>query len=143
MHQTSSLIVAVRTNPSAPLRVILVEGRGRGIVAERNFAAGELIERAPVFIIPESDRRLIDSTSVGNYIFMWEHDRYGKDLYAGLGRAAVVLGYASLVNHSTTPNCDTVRYIDALAHDLIALRAIASGEELTIDYGMALWFTPV
>jgi SET domain-containing protein len=54
----------------------------------------------------------------------------------------VVLGYASLVNHSTTPNCDTVRHIEALAHDLIALRPIASGEELTIDYGMALWFTP-
>ena len=112
------------------------------MVAERDLSAGELIERAPVVIVPEGDRVAVDSTNVGNYIFMWEHDRTGEDLYTGSGRAAVVLGYASLVNHSATPNCDTVRHIEALAHDLIALRPIASGEELTIDYGMALWFTP-
>ena len=143
MHQSSPLIVPVRSTPCAPLRVIFVEGRGRGVVAERDLSAGELIERAPVLIIPECDRGTIDETNVGNYIFMWEHDHTGEDLYTGSGRAAVVLGYASLVNHSTIPNCDTVRYIEALAHDLIALRPIALGEELTIDYGMTLWFTPV
>jgi len=143
MHQTSSLIVSVRSTPCAPLRVILTEGRGRGVVAERDLTAGELLERAPVIIIPESDRAAIDSTNLGNYIFMWEHGCTGNDLYTGAGRAAVVLGFASLVNHSDTPNCDTVRHIDALAHDLMALRPIASGEELTIDYGMTLWFKPV
>lgn len=136
-------MVAARSNLCAPLRVILVQGRGRGVVAERDLSAGELIERAPVVIIPESERVAVDSTNVGNYIFMWEHDRKGADLYTGSGRAAVVMGYASLINHSTTPNCDTVRHIEALAHDLIALRPIASGEELTIDYGMSLWFTAV
>ena len=143
MHQTSPLIVPVRSNPCAPVRVVFVEGCGRGVVAERDILAGELIERAPVVMIPECDRGTIDGTTVGNYIFMWEHCRTGEDLYLGSGRAAVVLGYASLVNHSPMPNCDTVRYIEALAHDLIALRPIAFGEELTIDYGMTLWFTPV
>jgi len=143
MHQTSPQIVSVRSTPCAPISVIFVEGRGRGVAAERDLLAGELIERAPVVIIPECDRGTIDKTNVGNYIFMWEHGCIGKDLYLGWGRAALVLGYASLVNHSTMPNCDTVRYIEALAHDLIALRPIASSEELTIDYGMALWFTPV
>jgi SET domain-containing protein len=73
---------------------------------------------------------------------MWEHDTVGQDLYSQKGRAAVVLGYTSLVNHSPEPNCDTVRYIDGFALDLVALRPIAAGDELTIDYGLTLWFTP-
>ncbi len=46
------------------------------------------------------------------------------------------------MNHSYTPNCAFVRHIDDLAIDLVALRAIAAGEELTIDYQMTLWFIP-
>jgi hypothetical protein len=65
-----------------------------------------------------------------------------EDLYTGNGRAALVLGFTSLLNHSDNPNCDFVRYIDALAIDLVATRKISSGEELTIDYGLTLWFTP-
>ena len=53
-----------------------------------------------------------------------------------------MLGFASLMNHSSDPNCDFVRYIEALALDLFALRDIAAGEELRFDYGMTLWFTP-
>jgi SET domain-containing protein len=53
-----------------------------------------------------------------------------------------VLGFTSLVNHSDSPNCDFIRYIEALALDLIAIRHIPAGEELTIDYGLTLWFAP-
>jgi uncharacterized protein len=73
---------------------------------------------------------------------MWEHDTGAEDLYTQKGRAAVVLGFTSLINHSNSPNCDFVRYIDALALDLVAVRDIRAGEELTIDYGLTLWVTP-
>jgi SET domain-containing protein len=73
---------------------------------------------------------------------MWEHDSLGDDIYSQQGRAAVVLGFASLFNHSPDPNCKFIRYIDAMALDVIALRDIAADEELTFNYGMALWFTP-
>lgn len=141
MHRTSHDAVTVHSD-RVPLRVVSAGKRGRGVVAEREIGQGELVERAPVLIIPEAARAAIDPTNVGNYIFMWEHDTVGQDLYSRKGRAAVVLGYTSLVNHSPEPNCDIVRYIDALALDLIALRTIAPGEELTIDYGLTLWFTP-
>ena len=74
---------------------------------------------------------------------MWEHETSGEDLYSQQGRAAVVLGLTSLVNHSADPNCTITRYIEALAIDLIALRDIETGEELRIDYHMTLWFTPL
>jgi uncharacterized protein len=141
MHRTSRDAVTVHGN-RVPLRVVQAGRRGRGVVAEREISQGELIERAPVLIIPEAARAAVDPTNVGNYIFMWEHDTVGQDLYSQKGRAAVVLGYTSLVNHSPEPNCDIVRYIDAFALDLVALRLIAAGEELTIDYGLTLWFTP-
>jgi SET domain-containing protein len=142
MHRTSREAVVVHGGARAPLRVVSLGGRGRGVVAERAIAPGELVERAPVLVIPEADRASVDPTNVGNYIFMWEHDTVAQDLYSRKGRAAVVLGYTSLVNHADAPNCDFIRYIDALALDLVAVRPIAPGEELTIDYGLTLWFTP-
>jgi SET domain-containing protein len=142
MHETSRAHVVVRSTDRVPLRIAPMGGKGRGVVAERDIAAGELVERAPVLIVPEADRAGIDRTSLGNHIFMWEHDTVAEDLYTQKGRAAVVLGAASLINHSDDPNCDFVRYIDALALDLVAIRDIKAGDELTIDYGLPLWFTP-
>jgi uncharacterized protein len=142
MHETSRAEVVVRSTDLVPLRIALMGGKGRGVVAERDIAAGELVERAPVLIVPEADCAGIDRTSLGNHIFMWEHDTVAEDLYTQKGRAAVVLGVASLLNHSGDPNCDFVRYIDALALDLVAIRDIKAGDELTIDYGLTLWFTP-
>jgi SET domain-containing protein len=142
MHRTSRDALTVHSAVRVPLRVVSAGARGRGVVADSGIAAGAVVERAPVLIIPEADRAAVDPTNVGNYIFMWEHDTVAQDLYTGTGRAAVVLGYTSLVNHSDAPNCDFVRHIDALALDLFAMREIAPGEELTVDYGLMLWFTP-
>jgi hypothetical protein len=142
MHDTSRAKVEVRGSGGVPLRVVWVDGKGRGVLAERAIDVGEVVERAPVLILSEEDRRAVDLTSVADYIFMWEHDTVAEDLYTGKGRAALVLGFTSLLNHSDNPNCDFVRYIDALALDLVAIRDIRSGEELTIDYGLTLWFTP-
>ena len=142
MHATSSELIPISSGIGVPLRVISTCNKGRGVVADREIACGELIERAPVLIIPEAERGVVDATNAGNYIFMWEHNTVAADLYTGKGRAAVILGHASLVNHSDTPNCDFVRFIEALTLDLFALRTIRTGEELTIDYGLTLWFTP-
>src|SRR3712207_3630901 len=103
MHETSRADVVVRSTDRLPLRIASMGGKGRGVVAERDIAAGALVERAPVLIIPEADRAGADRTNLGNYIFMWEHDTVAEDLYAQSGRAAVVLGFASLINHSGSP----------------------------------------
>jgi uncharacterized protein len=141
LHETLADLVEV-SNTSRSLRVIPFGPDERGVQAMRPIRGGELIERSPVVLVPEQDRPTVDPSNVGSYIFMWEHGTTGEDLYSQLGRAAVVLGFTSLLNHSADPNCTIVRYIEALAIDLIALRDIEAGEELRIDYHMTLWFTP-
>jgi SET domain-containing protein len=126
----------------APLRVVEMGRRGRGVVADAPLRCGELIERSPVLLIPDSDRSRTDGTVIFTYVFMWEHGTIEEDLYLHEGRAAIALGFTSLLNHSGTPNCDFVRHIDKLAIDLVARQDIRAGEELTIDYQMTLWFTP-
>jgi SET domain-containing protein len=142
VHETSAEIVSVEST-SRTIRIIPFGTDGRGVEALRPIVAGELIERSPVILVPEHDRVAVDTSNVGSYIFMWEHGTTGEDLYSQRGRAALVLGFTSLVNHSDDPNCTIVRYIDALAIDLLALRDIDAGEELRIDYHMRLWFTPL
>ncbi|MEO5375601.1 MAG: SET domain-containing protein-lysine N-methyltransferase [Alphaproteobacteria bacterium] len=117
-------------------------GKGRGVLAGEDIAKGELIERSPVLIIPDADRAGIDPSIIFTYIFMWEHDTVEEDLYKHKGRAGIALGYTSLLNHSYTPNADFVRHIDHDYLDIVALRDIKTGEEITIDYQMTLWFTP-
>jgi uncharacterized protein len=142
MFETSDLPVDIASAGRPALRVARLGRRGRGVLAAEPIARGTLIERAPVIVIPEADRANVDGSPVGNHIFMWEHGTTGDDIYSGKGQAAVVLGLASLINHSSEPNCRFIRHIEALALDLLALRDIAAGEELTFDYGMALWFEP-
>ena len=132
----------VHGSQRGPLRVAHLGQRGRGVVAERRIKPGELVERSPVLVIPHADRAAVDRTVVFTYVFMWEHGTVEEDLYRHEGRAAIALGFTSLLNHSHAPNCAFVRHIDDLAIDLVALRAIEAGEELTIDYQMTLWFTP-
>jgi SET domain-containing protein len=114
--------------------------KGRGVVALRDIAAGSVIERCPVLIIPSADRHKTDDTIVFTYVYMWEHGTTEQDLYSGQGRAAVALGLSSLLNHSYTPNAVFVRQIDDLELELRSDKAIAAGEEITIDYQMKLWF---
>ena len=124
------------------LRIAEMGRRGRGVVADQRIGQGALVERSPVLVIPDRDRAACDGTIVFTYVFMWEHGTVEEDLYRHEGRAAIALGYTSLLNHSYTPNCEFIRHIDDLVIDLVALRTIEAGEELTIDYQMTLWFDP-
>ena len=134
--------VPVRSTDRVPLRIATLGRRGRGVLADAPIGKGELVERSPVLVIPPQDRAAVDATVVFTYVFMWEHGTVEEDLYRHEGRSAIALGYTSLLNHSYAPNCEFIRHIDDLAIDLVALRDIAAGEELTIDYQMTLWFVP-
>jgi uncharacterized protein len=122
LYETSREIIDVTNESAGALRVVEMGGRGRAVVAAGKIRREQLVERAPVLVVEEEERAVLDASSIGAHIFMWEHGSVGDDLYSGKGRAAIVLGLASLVNHSATPNCRFVRHIEARALDVIALR---------------------
>ena len=98
--------------------------------------AGAVIERAPVVVVPEAERPLLDDTILHDYYFHWDDGPEHE------GRGAVALGLVSLCNHSSRPNAWVQRAPRRRTLDLIALKPIAAGAEITIDYGCALWFEP-
>jgi hypothetical protein len=121
-----------------PLEIRDDPAKGRGVFARTPLAAGTLIEAAPVVIIPAAQCDLLDQTILHDYYFHWDGDPDGGP--GGDGRGAVALGLTSLCNHSRRPSARVRRNVARGTLDLVALAAIAAGEEVTIDYNCALWF---
>ncbi|PYZ92131.1 SET domain-containing protein-lysine N-methyltransferase [Salipaludibacillus keqinensis] len=107
------------------LRVLEVKqspGKGRGVFTLKPYRKGDIIEKAPVIIIPKSDLRAIMVTVMVDYFFQW-----GRE-------GAVALGYGSLFNHSYKPNAEFILKREDTCIHFRALRNIAPGEEVTINY---------
>jgi SET domain-containing protein len=79
---------------------------------------------------------MLDRTIVHDYYFHWDGDPDGE------GRGALALGFVTLCNHSSRPCARVERNYARLTLDLVAIAAIAAGDEVTIDYGCTLWFEP-
>jgi hypothetical protein len=110
---------------SHSLAVARLPGKGRGVIAFRNYSAGALIERPPVIVIAREDVPLIRQTRLAHYYFEW-----GDDCQHG----AIALGCGSLYNHSYTPNARYEFRESEECLEFIALRDIEPGEEITINY---------
>ena len=102
------------------IEVKRVKGKGRGVFARRAIRKGEVIERVPVLVLPYTENEW--ESGLAPYYFAW-----------GEGTVALALGYGSLYNHSYKPNA---RYDDVgqLTKVFTALRDIAAGEEVTVNY---------
>ena len=102
------------------IEVKRVKGKGRGVFARRPIRKGEVIERVPVLVLPYTESEW--ESGLAPYYFAW-----------GEGTVALALGYGSLYNHSYKPNA---RYDDIgqLTKVFTALRDIAAGEEVTVNY---------
>jgi SET domain-containing protein len=100
-----------------------IKGKGRGVFARRAIRADEVIERVPMLVMTSKEfEEGVANSALKDYCFAW-----GKD------QVALALGYGSLYNHSYRPNA---RYEDdgPRTKAFIALRAIAEGEEITVNY---------
>lgn len=107
------------------LRVVRVSGKGRGVVAGCHLRAGEVVDAAPVIVIPAREWQLVAGTVLGRFSFAWDE---------GTGSMALALGRASLFNHSYAPNVAAEKRVSTRHIVFAALRDIGTGEELTLNY---------
>jgi SET domain-containing protein len=107
------------------LYIMETDQRGRGVFTTEAIPAGTTIEIAPVIVLNPSERAVVNSTLLHDYIFEWGIDEK---------QAAVALGYASIYNHSVDSNC---KYDMDFEHKTIQIqtkREVAVDEELCINY---------
>jgi uncharacterized protein len=111
-----------------------MRGKGRGVFARRAIKKGAIIERVPVVLVPI--RHLVrgkKSPTLACYFYQWD-----------ARHVAICLGYGSLYNHSFEPTARYVHGKDQMTFR--ALREIAAGEEITINYNFhpkdrtPMWF---
>src|ERR1700677_4853207 len=98
---------------------------GRGVFTAEDIARDTVIEVSPVIVMTGAERKLLDQTLLHDYIFEWGRDRR---------ECCMALGYVPLYNHSYKSNCE---YEMDFAQQLIKVRAVrrlAAGEEIFINY---------
>ena len=99
---------------------------GRGMFAWDNIPAGTIIERA--LLIPFDRKSDLTDTS-----FIKRYDIRYKDKYA------VMLGYASIYNHSDNNNAIWSFEEDKDIIYIKAIRDISPEEEVFVNYGPSYW----
>lgn len=110
---------------------------GRGVFTAAPIPAGSVIEVCNVILIPKAELPIIHKTVLHDYYFLW-----GQDMQ----QCALALGYGSLYNHAIHPNANFILDLGQDTIDIEAIKDIAAGEEITINYHGApgdeekLWF---
>ncbi|KAM3940788.1 N-lysine methyltransferase KMT5A isoform 2-T2 [Leptodactylus fuscus] len=120
------------------MKVDIIDGKGRGVIATRNFQRGEYVVEYHGDLIETTDAKRREalyaqdsSTGCYMYYFQYLNKTYCVDATKETNR----LG--RLINHSKNGNCHTKLHdINNVPHlILIASRDIKTGEELLYDYG--------
>jgi hypothetical protein len=100
--------------------VLETPNKGKGVFAQKNFRPGDLVVMGmPVATSPERT---------------WQTLQVDIDLHVRMDEPF------ELVNHSCDPNCGIKRNrYDG--YDLVAMKTISRGEEITFDYCMTEWIS--
>jgi SET domain-containing protein len=99
---------------------------GRGVFAKEAIQEGECIEQCPVIALDNvKDRARLRKTGLVNYYFLWGDKR---------DHAAICLGWGAVYNHSFSPNARYEKVMEDRRMDFYALRDIAPGEEILVNY---------
>uniref|UniRef100_A0A9L0TER5 N-lysine methyltransferase KMT5A n=1 Tax=Equus caballus TaxID=9796 RepID=A0A9L0TER5_HORSE len=120
------------------MKIDLIDGKGRGVIATKQFSRGEFVVEYHGDLIEITDAKKREALyaqdpSTGCYMYYFQY--LSKTYCVDATRETNRLG--RLINHSKCGNCQTKLHdIDGVPHlILIASRDIAAGEELLYDYG--------
>lgn len=117
------------------------EEKGNGIFTQNAIATGTEIEESPVIVMTAEERKLLDQTLLHDYIFEWQP---GDE-----NLCCMAQGYIAVYNHSDHANCEHFMNYERNSISIKAIRDIAAGEELTINYNgewnnkQPVWFDAV
>lgn len=109
----------------------------RGVFTSAAIQNGTIIEIAPVIVMNQTERALLDQTKLHDYIFEWGDQ---------LDHCVVALGYISMYNHSYSSNCEYEMDFENDIMRIKTVRDVEMGEELFINYNgdwnnnTPLWF---
>lgn len=98
--------------------------RGRGVYAGDEFEEGQIVECAPVIVVPASSL----AEDVARFSYEW------LDANNGIDQRALAFGYGSLYNHADAANLSYRLDYEQQCIRFTAKRRIARGCELTINY---------
>ncbi|XP_044146213.1 N-lysine methyltransferase KMT5A isoform X1 [Bufo gargarizans] len=120
------------------LKVDIITGKGRGVIATQNFQRGEFVVEYHGDLIETTDAKRREAfysqdSSTGCYMYYFQY--LNKTYCVDATKESSRLG--RLINHSKNGNCHTKLHdINNVPHlILIASRDIKAGEELLYDYG--------
>lgn len=111
-----------------PYQVTEIPGRGLGLIACTSIARRTKIDDCFTWELPRPDIKHVTETVLnGNY---FEHPVNAQ-------RGLIAIGHVSLINHDPDPNCEwrMLQVHDRWMIEVWSIRGLASGEELTFDYG--------
>jgi uncharacterized protein len=112
-------------------------GKGRGVYTSEDLDAGTTVEISPVIVMSAEERRLLDQTTLHDYIFEWGHQQT---------HCCMAMGYVPVYNHSYSSSCEYEMDYENEMIRIHTIRAVDAGEELTINYNgewndaKKLWF---
>ncbi|XP_053328161.1 N-lysine methyltransferase KMT5A isoform X2 [Spea bombifrons] len=128
----------IKTGKEEGMKVDIISGKGRGVIATRHFQRGEFVVEYHGDLIEITDAKKREAvyaqdSSTGCYMYYFQY--LNKTYCVDATKESNRLG--RLVNHSKTGNCHTkLHNINDVPHlILIASRDIKAGEELLYDYG--------
>lgn len=110
---------------SPSLYIKNIPDKGRGVFTSAPFKKNVIIEIAPVIVMNAKDRKYLDETLLHDYIFEWGDKQE---------QCCMALGYVPLYNHSHQSNCEYEMNYKLQLISIRTVRAIASEEELFINY---------
>ena len=113
------------------------KGMGKGVFTSDSIKADTIVEISPVIVMSKEERKLLDQTTLHDYIFEWGNDKK---------QCCMALGYVPIYNHSFKSNCEYEMDFDDNTIRIKTVRFIKAGEELFINYNgdwndaTRLWF---
>lgn len=98
---------------------------GRGVFSKKVFKPGQLIEKAPVILINDTEKGLLQHSCLHHYYFLVANAAYP---------VVMGLGYSSLYNHSPAANAVYSISLRNLSITIKACKKIDINEEITVNY---------